>query len=269
MSLLSWTRIPIGLSDVLSIVLVIRLVFIGLHDVYRVFCAFLLLEVATTSIALFVRFSRFNDQVDYRILWMVLRVGPWIVSIWMVYALLRAILTNYPGILRASRRALNIVLPVSLAITLLSAGPEYFASGASEPDAPIVRLASMAIILERVISTLALLILLMMLAFILWFPIKMPRNLAVFSIGFFIYFGAKTSLILLRNFWSHESLALLTTGVNSILCACLLSWTFFLTKAGESVPVTIGQSWRPGERKALVHDLDALNALLAQVSRRP
>ncbi|MDQ2712611.1 MAG: hypothetical protein M3Y24_10345 [Acidobacteriota bacterium] len=201
-------------------------------------------------------------------IWIFSRIGPWILSIWMVYALLRAILANYPGILRISRRVLNVVLPLSLMLAILAAAPEYSAVGKSAPGATIRRLIDLAMILERVISTIALLVLLLMLFFILWFPVRMPRNLAVFSVGFVIYFSAKTSLLFFRTFWAHRSVDLLSIGVNVILCACLISWIISLNREGEFSPVILGHSWRASEQKHLMSNLESINAVLARASRR-
>ncbi len=257
-----------GLSDVLSVVLVCRLVGLGLHSVYRIFCAFLLFDVFSTSLVILLRFSRFDHHLDYRAVWIVSRIGPWILSVWMVYELLRAILANYPGILSISKRVLNIVLPVSLIIAVLTAVPEYASVGESAPGAEIERLTYLALILERVISTIALLVLLLVLFFILWFPVRMPRNLAVFSVGFVIYFSAKTSLLLLRIVWAKGSVDLLSDGLNVILCGCLIAWIVTLNKQGELSPVTIGHSWRVTEQKHLMGNLESINAVLARASRR-
>ena len=266
---IDWTRLPFGLSDILSLVLVCRLVGLGLHSVYRIFCAFLVFEVLSTSLALLLRFSHFSYRLDYRMVWILSRIGPWILSVWMVYALLQAILANYPGILRISKHVLNIVLPLSLLIAVLTAVPEYASIGESSLGAGMQHLTYLAMILERVISTIALLVLLLMLFFILWFPVRMPRNLAVFSVGFVIYFSAKTSLMLLRTSLAHRSVdVLLSSWLNVILCGCLISWIVGLNREGELLPITLGHSWRTTEQKHLMSNLESINAVLARASRR-
>ena len=265
---MNWARAAFGLSDILSIVLIVRLISLRLHHVYRVFCCFLLFQVLTTSVTFLERFTSLNQVVDYRITWLVMRVGLWTLSIWMVYALLQAILEKLPGILRASQRALNIALPLAIGIAVISAGPEYVASGAAKSSSAIDFLVSIAMVLERTISTVALLTLLLMLFFILWFPVKMPRNLALFSLGFIVYFSVKTSLLLLRSFWSHESFAIVDNGVTLILCLCLLYWITFLNTDGEATPMVLGHSWRTGRQNKLIGDLEALNTSLARAARR-
>ena len=265
---MNWERAAFGLSDVLSVILIFRLISLKLHYVYRVFCGFLLFQVLITSVVFLERFTSLNRLLDYRITWLVMRVGLWTLSIWMVYALLQAILEKLPGILRASRRALNVVLPLAIGIAVVSAGPEFIASGTGRSGSVIKLLLRIALVLDRTIATVALLMLLLMLFFILWFPVRMPRNLALFSLGFIVYFSAKTSLLLLRSFWSHESSRMVDNGVTLILCACLLYWITFLNRAGEITPVVVGHSWQTAQQRKLLGDLEALNASLGRAARR-
>ena len=263
---MNWMRIGLGLSGILNLTLILRIVTLRLHKVYRIFCAFLLLELISVVLALFGRFLGLDKYLDYRMVWLTMRVGSWILSIWMIYALLQAILRRFPGILRISQRALNVILPLSIGAALISAFPEYTASGAGNAAATLDRVVSVAIVCERVIATVALLILLFMLLFILWFPVRMPRNLAVFSIGFIVYFSAKTLLLLLRSFYSHESLPLVGNAVTFVLCICLAYWITFLNAQGETV--MLGNSWRASRQPELMNNLEALNTALARAGRR-
>ncbi len=267
---MNWTQIAFGITDVLSIVLVLRLVALRLHDVYRIFSAFLIFQVLAQSLALIERFSQLNSIVDYRWTWLVLRLIFWVLSVWIVYALLRAILARLPGILRFSRHLLNGMLALSVVIALITAGPEYVALRVTNESSSIAYMVSVGIILERLVSTVALLTLLLTLVFILWFPVTMPRNLALFSVLLSVYFTAKTVLLLLDSFWLHGHIPLVNNGVTFVLSACLVCWILFLNKKGEVVPVTLGHSWHPSRRTELLDSLESLNSSLVRAaSRRP
>jgi len=265
---MNWAQIAFGLSGLLSVILVMRLISLRLHDVYRVFCGFLLFETFSQIFIAFERYSALGHHMDYRITWLVMRMGYWLLSIWMVYALLRAILQRLPGILRLSKRVLNIAFPLALVIALLSAIPEYVASGTPEVLVRVDYFVSVALIFERLLSTIAVLTLLLMLAFVLWFPVRMPRNLAVFSIGFVVYFTAKTMLLLLYSFRSREMPELVDFGVTFILCMCLGCFITFLNRDGERSPVVMGHSWEANRQTQLLNDLEKLNAVLVRAGRR-
>ncbi len=265
---MNWMRIAFVLNSILDLVLIIRLVTLGLHKVYRIFCAFLVFELISASLVLVERFSALSNYLDYRVVWITLRLGSWILSIWMIYALLQVMLHNFPGILRVSQRVLNVVWPLSIGVALVSGIPEYAASGAGAVTQVMERLVIIALVCERVIATVVLLVLLLMLLFILWFPVRMPRNLALFSVGFVVYFSAETTLLLLRSFYSHESFELLANGLTFMSCICLVYWITFLNKQGETAPVTLGHSWRVSRQSELMTDLEALNRTLARAGRR-
>src|ERR1700685_3385305 len=167
------TDIAQYISDALEFALIVRLLMLRLHSVYQVFCAFLLFDLFSSAVFFVTTYARLH----YLVAWMALRPIAWVLSLWMVYALLDAMLVNLPGILRLSRKLLNFVFIAALIVALFTARPEYSASGLATSPAATNRAFGVVLVLERVISSAALLILLAILAFILWFPVQMPRNL--------------------------------------------------------------------------------------------
>ncbi len=197
-----------GTAMSLSIILIARLLTLRLHKVYRVFCAFLVLDLIA-SFHCFLEALIHDPRLDYRLTWIGLRVVAWILSLWMVYGLLHATLEGLPGILRFSRKLLNITFLSVMVLGLLTVRAGYGEFRKSFFRAGYVirigRAVKETFDLERVISTVALLVLVLILGFVLWFPVQMPRNLAVFSAGFVVYFAAKTSLLLTRGIWSRRA----------------------------------------------------------------
>jgi hypothetical protein len=264
---MNWTRAAEGLSYILSICLILRLLILRLHSIYRVFCLFLLSEVLSSSIV-FYEFFAHNARLDYRLTWMAMRLVAWVLMLWMVYAFITAVLQSVPGILKFSRRLLNYIFPIAIALAALSFKPEYTASGISAVPDPIDHAVGIAIVLERVIATVAVLVFTAVLAFVLWFPVQMPRNLAVFSVGLVVYFGAEVALLLLRSYFSHDSFGLVSAGVSFVLSACYIYWGFLIRREGERVTVRMGHSWQKDEQKRLLGKLEALNSALMNAGRR-
>jgi hypothetical protein len=265
---MNWLRVGFALSDLLSILLIIKLVVLRLHSVYRVFCAFLFFQVLSESVAFIEKFTPLDNFMDYRITWLIMRLGSWTLSLWVVYALLRDILANLPGILSFARKVLLFIIPFAVVVALVTAQFEYSASGAAHLAFNLDYLVSVALIFERLVTTIALLVLLLMLAFILWFPVTMPRNLVIFSIGLSIYFSAKASLILFHNFVGKERFPVMDGGVTLILCICLAYWITFLNRAGQYAPVIVGHRWHSDKQSELLHNLEHINAALARAGRR-
>jgi hypothetical protein len=254
------------ISDGLAVALIVRLLMLRLHTVYRVFCAFLVVDLVGSIAFLFEKFVQ--PYRDYRITWMALRPLRWVLVLWMVYALLDAILANLPGILRISRRVLNIAFVGALIVALSTAGSEYSASRLSSAQNPVGRALGVGLVLDRVISMAAVLVLLAILGFVLWFPVQMPRNLAVFSIGFVAYFAIRTGVLLTRTYLPDADPFLLSDISAFVLAACYAFWLLFINHAGELRPVRMGHSWEPGQQQRMIAELEAMNAALVRPSRR-
>jgi hypothetical protein len=254
-------------SNILCIALILRLLYLRLHSVYRVFCFFLIYELAASSVVLYEVLAH-NPHLDYRFTWIAMRLIAWVLSLWMVYALLTAVLEKLPGILRFSRKLLNWAFPVAIGMALLTITPEYSASSLADSAPRIVKAVNVAFILERVIATVCVLVLLGILGFVLWFPVQMPRNLAVFSLGYVIYFGSETVLMLIRMFWSGDITDAVSIAISFVLSGCSLVWLLFLNKKGQTVPVRIGHSWRVQEQARLIGQLESMNTALLRAARR-
>lgn len=264
---MNWTLAAEEFSYVLSICLIIRLLALRLHSVYRVFCIFLAFDILSSSVAFYELFAH-NPHLDYRLTWLGMCVVGWALTLWMVYAFISAVLHSVPGVLKFSRKLLNYIFPIAIALSALSFRPEYAASGASAFSDPIDHAVGVAIVLERVIATIAVLVFTAILIFVLWFPVQMPRNLARFSMGLVVYFGAEIALLLVRSYFSHDALNIVNTGISFVLSACYIYWGLFITKEGERVSVRMGHSWRKHEQKRLIGQLEALNAALLNAGRR-
>ncbi|MGH9622096.1 MAG: hypothetical protein ACRD45_20625 [Bryobacteraceae bacterium] len=252
----------------LTLGLIFRLLSLRLHSAYRVFCILLLFEVVTSGIALWIHFAQ-PKGVSYRVIWLSFAPIGWVLYLATVYALLNALLKKFPGILRFSRRILHVSFLVAALIGVLTARPEFVAQ--EQMVGPAHRLAHLVeagMVAERIFSMVAALAILATFAFILWFPVQLPRNLTVFSVGLAVYFAAQTSLLLAYSFFPGMNVNLFNASVMFTLTACLLYFLIFINKAGEEAPVRIGHSWNAAEQQRLIGQLEAMNAALLRSARR-
>jgi hypothetical protein len=265
---MSWVRIAQDVNAALALILSVRLLILRLHRVYRIFSLLLLSELGASLVA---SLKAWMPELlpDYRIIWIVAQCVVWICTLWTVYALLDAVLAKLPGVLGFSKKLLNGAFVLAGILGLLTIRPEYSASGAAGFVDPIARVVGIGIVFDRVICTVALLVLVSILGFLLWFPVEVSRNLIVFSTGFLVYFAAKTGLLLTRSIWPHESLDLISNLIMFISGACFAYWAIFITPEAETVPVTIGHGWHRYEQERLIGQLEAINvALLRAATRR-
>jgi hypothetical protein len=255
------------LNVAVAIVLVMRLVFLRLLPKYRVFALFLLYDLGLSLIWVALPWRRLINQygVDYRIIWLSTRPLAWLLYIWVVYAILHKVMDEQPGILRTSRRIFAASFLCAVVVALLSAKLEYAAS--AQASTLLAEFVTRAMIVERACVTTSLVLLAITLAFLLWFPVQVSRNIALVCAGLLAYFAAATAMMLLRDVWSVGSFLTLSMTVVCVHTACLLFWLRYLNTRGELRKVTPGHSWHRKDQERLVGQLEAINAALVR-SRR-
>jgi hypothetical protein len=274
---MNWEYIVQCLNLTLGILLIIRLFSIKLHKIYRLLCIFLAADLLGTAFWVLSQTLGLFSESSYLLSWLMIRPVVWLFTLLMVYALLEKILYQLPGLLRLSKRVLHGVSILALLVGLASARYEYSAPGfiPFKERQFLIRCWITEMVLDRVIASIALLSLVTILAFLLWFPVTIPRNIAVFSVGFTIYFAAMTVLMLVRSLWPNEATQIidqmlqtvnvLLGGVSSI---CFVFWILFLSPAGEVAPATITIQRQPQEQERLIAQLELINDALLKAARR-
>lgn len=252
-----WTRAAVYVGIVLGLCVILRLLSLRLHKVYRLFSAFLAVEV-TSELALAIS-TRL--PMDYRLCWIVLAIPGWILTLWTVYALLDAILAKLPGVLSLSQFVLRlgflIAAAVACAVVLETPhlGPQVH--GAFE-EAILA-----GIQIERAVGVLALLALLAIEGFVLWFPVEMPRNLFAFTAGLTVYFLFRTATVLSIAFLPPHAQARLAQITMIVLPACYVYWIVSIHRSGEASQVRVGQSWAGSNNQELaLLELERMNTAL-------
>ena len=267
-----WTDVAQYLSDALALVLVFRLLSLRerKYGVFPAFCLFLGLQLVEGGV--FFLFRVTGREWDYRLVWIIAMAFLWAVSLIMVYALAHAVLAELPGILRFSRILLNIVFLLAIIVAMATVKGEYWATGGARFHNSIDRILALWYVLDRAISMSALLILFAILAFILWFPVKMSKNLAIFSVGFVVYFGSRTALGLLRSYtagmFRSSTIDLINVGGSLVLVLCFVYWLAFIDTKGQTEQVRIGHSWSRTDQRKLIDQLEAINLALVRQSQR-
>ncbi len=125
----------------------------------------------------------------------------------------------------------------------------------------------MAVVGERTVSSAALLALLAVLSFLLWFPVQIPRNLAVFSIGFVVYFSFKNLVYLAMSFSPQNIVDFVSVTASIVATACFAYWALFISAAGEKAKTKLS-IWKPADQEQLLQQLEMLNQSLIRSARR-
>lgn len=251
--LVSW-----GVETIFACLLLIRLFALRLQGVYRIFVVFLIAEILGF---VFYVISKLIVGTDYRLWFLCSRPVYWFLYLAMVYALARVVMSTVPGVYGLSRKVLHL----STVIAALVGTAVFFADKAPKAHAALPSLILLSRSLERSFTLTALLLLLGVLGFVLYFPVQVPRNLAVFSGAYVVYFTVTTASLFASDFLPAGNSAVFLTRVTEIMSGlCYCWWLLTLSRAGEFQPVRVGHIWAPAEQEKLLTKLNAINeALLA------
>jgi hypothetical protein len=175
----------------------------------------------------------------------------------VVLELYSNVLRDLPGIAGTARRYIKIVLMLAIVIALL---PFWLEKTVSSPFGYLV-------VWERfVISSLVLLVLLMS-AFLVYYPVPLGRNVIVYSTGYAVFFVTREAgalVIDLDQHWTRQISSISMT----VSVACLIFWILALNRDGETKRVVIGHQWNPGDDQRLLAQLDAINTSLLRSGRK-
>jgi hypothetical protein len=260
---MTWDRLAVLINALLGVLLVVRLLSLRLHRVYGVFCALIIVQLAG-ALVIFLQITAPN-HVDYRKSWLLLTVAGWVASLSLLYVFLGAVMHRLRGLLSFSRKLLNIVFAAAAIVTLLitrSALSNFV------HDIGLNNALTLALLIDEAISMVALLVLLAILSFVLWFPVQMPRNLVVFSFGLLVYFAAQIGVALGSQFMLDLPRVVFSATATILSGICFLYWALTITADGERVPVRIGHRWEPKEQSRLLDQLETMNAALLRGARR-
>jgi hypothetical protein len=174
----------------------------------------------------------------------------------IVVELYRVVLRELPGIASISRRYITATVGIATvgSLLLLSLGlrpRNYF---------------STFLVIERVIVFSLVIFILLVSAFLAYYPIPLNRNVVIYSIGYAVYFLTKATTLFIRTLGYHVS-----QQISAILLlvssACLLFWALTLNRQGELRTVVIGHKWKREDEALLLSTLKAINANLVEARK--
>jgi hypothetical protein len=233
--------------------LCLRMWLTGLHRIYVNFFRYLVLEFLQTLIPLFVPLQ----SLLYRDLFVASQALIVAFYALVVMELYSVILRNLEGIASVARRYIQITLALAIFLSLLPLGIEKM------PNTAIGYL----FILERPILSSLVVFVLLISAFLAYYPVPLGRNVIVYLAGYAVYFPMLATTVLFQNlgyFWNRQK-GNVDMGVSA---CCLFFWLFALSRQGENKRVVVGHQWNPGDDRRVMAQLETINASLLRSGRK-
>jgi hypothetical protein len=239
-----------------SAALFVRLYFQRLAGIYPFLIAYLLAQSLEQVLAL--AFAKHLNM--YARIYFAGQGVKAILVILVVLELFDRSLIQQPALARFGRRMVSYLFSVAVVIGLVNL---LLDSGAASGPYPLL---ARFLRLERSVDLVALVLLIVMSGFLLWFPVRAHRNAVYWLGGFMIYSFFRWTGLLLNNLWpqfnQNFSVVMLTVAL-----VCVAGWTLLLKPEGEKETVVPGHSWNPEEVERLTVQLNAINSRLERLVR--
>ena len=165
--------------------------------------------------------------------------------------------TNDRRIASISRRYITVTIAVATAGSLLLLRLE---------ETPRNYVSTFLVIERAIIFSMVIFILLVS-AFLAYYPIPLNRNVVVYSIGYSVYFLTKATALFVRTL-GHYVMPQISTVLLVVSSACLLFWAIALNRQGELHTVVIGHKWKREDEARLLSQLKAINSTLLSAGKR-
>jgi hypothetical protein len=237
--------------------LLFRLYWSGLSGTYKALTAYFSIQLAEFIILALVR----SHGTLYAYAYFAGQCLKLIVGVAVVLELYRVALAQQPSLSRYGRQTVGFVLG---AAALLAVCGLMLASSVPTGQSQIVH---DFLSFERTMNAALLFFLLLISLFLLWFPVRLKRNVALYIGGFLIYSVARSFGLLFVNILPMRFTVPLGTGMLVVSGACLIGWVLALRREGEEATTVVGHRWNQAAIGHLTDQLDSINSSLARLSR--
>jgi hypothetical protein len=240
-----------------SALVALKLYRTGLYRRYPVFFSYFLFRIPNSIWP----FLLDNKSDLYFKLWVITSPVVLLFYVLVVIELGRVMLVGYKGLYTIGRWALCGVSVVSLTISALTLIPKI------NPMLPQrSKVMGYVVATERGIETSLAIFVILLVFFISFFPIRLPRNVQAHAFIYPIFFLSTSLVSLLRTLFGLRMAGLVNTALYAVSVASMIGWFVLLSPSGEETPVTTSAVPREYEKR-LLNRLDALNETLLRVSR--
>ena len=237
------------LVQILALVgVLIRIRVSGLQQVYPYFFSYLVAQTMQLAVPLVGRGTE-----TYAYLYLITEGVIVCFYALVLLELYAVVLRDLTGIATVARRYIRWSLAAAIAISLLLV----------EVQRTPATILGVFFTFERTIVSSLLVFVVLITAFLAYFPIPLNRNVIYYSVGYSVYFTCRVIALLFANSGSKWASADLAAFWGST--ACLLFWAVFLRESGEVKPIVVGHQWKLEDHERLLGQLKAINATLLRV----
>ncbi|MBZ5591433.1 MAG: hypothetical protein LAP39_04290 [Acidobacteriia bacterium] len=224
---------------------------------YRFFLAYLVFD-CVRSLVLW----PYSPGSDFFLnLWRATEPLIWMLYVLVVLELCSLVFKDYRGIHALGRWIVYGSLALSVLLSTVTVLPTWMRS--TEGAFALQRF----LMVERGIDFAVVLLLLLLLGFLVLFPIQLNRNVIAHSILYAIFFTANTLGILIVNLTGYRLSIAVSTSLQGVSILCMIGWLALISREGEEKIMAIRRPM-PVDENRLIAQLTEINATLMRASKR-
>ncbi len=184
-----------------------------------------------------------------------------ILAIFVVLELYREALARHPALAGFGRRSVVLVIGAAALMAGLGVVLDFtILPGQSPSDHRFL-------MLERTVDLMILAFLLIISGFLLWFPVRVKRNVVVYITGFVAFYCSRSVGILLVNLLPPAVLQPMSIVLLAISLGCLILWLTGLRRESEDRTTVTGDPAHGAALERLSAQLDHINTAVARFAR--
>jgi len=183
-----------------------------------------------------------------------------LMAVFVVQDVYRIALLEHPAVASFARRTVLAAMAIAAIVALSGITLDSTILAGQSPA--VHRFATF----ERSMNIVILLFLLLISVLLLWFPIRVRRNIVVYISGFVLFSASRSFGLLLYNLRPQDA-RLTSTILLGLTLLCLLIWIVGIEPEGELATATPGYRRNPETMQRLSHQLDSINAALTRYVR--
>jgi hypothetical protein len=256
---MDWSSVSAGIrwADFLSsLVLFSVLLGTGLFRKYTAFALFIGFEIAFAVVTIRIQ----TNTTLYAYWYFVNAFLRWTLISFIVVGLYREALRELPGLATAGRWVLSGGIGAAAIVSVFSLQADLVNRAQKFPILLAVH------VTERAIATTLALLILIMVAFLSWFPVKLSRNVISLLFGWGVILVCRSSILIFRNAVGPQTALGVGVAILGITLLTNVFWALRLRPAGEARAETVRRVAEPEQAERLVRRLDAMNSALIRSS---
>jgi hypothetical protein len=227
-------------------ILVVRLLVSGLFRQYKFFFCYLVADFIQSTEPYVIRFH----TNLYGHIFLATESLMLIFYVLIVFELYSVVLGGLKGIARVAQRYTAAALAVSLLIALL------LRTALPHPR----NIIEVFFYFESAVVLSLVLFILLITAFVVYYPVPLHNNALTYSIGYALYFLSKAALLFLNSAAASGWMRACSTAALVISTVCIVFWAIYLNPEGERRTTVAGHRWSTaGTQEQVLKRLHELN----------